>query len=695
MLPLRISIGRARAGIRFRSAAGIQTRVTSRAQANRNALASNRYTCLKGNPRTKSLMTSRNARCLSRTAMALRVWLALFIAAAAFGDTDTPAKLITIDPHSTFQTFDGWGTSLCWWANIVGGFSQDTRDQLAQQIFTLDDNGLGFNIVRYNIGGGENPSIPNTMEPRARMEGFWPDPNQDFNWGADWTQRSVLADAIRHANAAGNPLRFEVFANSPPWWMTISKSATGRTGSNGKPAENLAPEHYSDFAMYLVRATQFLEQTYGIRIETISPFNEPTSDWWKYGGRQEGCYFTWGSMATVVDAFQTYLDGTAYQIAAPEDWSLAQSLNSWSSFGQDTRSHLSQINTHTYSGNQRTALFARADRDGRKLRVSEYGDGDASGVTLARTIVQDLKYLQASSWVNWQVVSPGDWGMIVNDHVREDYQRGTKFYVMAQFSRFLRPGFTIIGADDAGTLAAFDPVAGKVALVYSNFSTDPARITFNLSKFSGLGGTARWFQTEALKANGDQLAEKPAISIDDSGRFSAEVGAGSISTFLVDAAGPNSDDSFAGSGIFLLRNQATGLYMNINSDVPADRFTISGRTGSASQQFRFDAVADGYFRLVNRYSGHDVNVNRASKDPGAAIIQWWGVNVDQTAANSQWMLEPADNQGFRLRARNSGLYLDIGDAGLTQSLGGADTQVWILERAMPDVVVRSAQSKNP
>lgn len=62
---------------------------------------------------------------------------------------------IFIDPKSDWGTWEGWGTSLAWWAKQFGD-----RDDLADVLFTLKFTSvnsqtlpcLGFNIVRYNAG---------------------------------------------------------------------------------------------------------------------------------------------------------------------------------------------------------------------------------------------------------------------------------------------------------------------------------------------------------------------------------------------------------------------------------------------------------------------------------------------------------------------------------------------------------------
>lgn len=63
-------------------------------------------------------------------------------------------RSVIVDPHVHYQTVEGWGTSLAWWADKIGWPDSD-RNELAAELFS--SSGLNLNIVRYNIGGGENP----------------------------------------------------------------------------------------------------------------------------------------------------------------------------------------------------------------------------------------------------------------------------------------------------------------------------------------------------------------------------------------------------------------------------------------------------------------------------------------------------------------------------------------------------------
>src|SRR5688572_23157678 len=69
--------------------------------------------------------------------------------------------------------FEGWGTSLCWFANEIGRWPEADKAAIADAIFSV--RGLGFTIARYNIGGGENPAHHHMVAFR-QMEGFQPKP---------------------------------------------------------------------------------------------------------------------------------------------------------------------------------------------------------------------------------------------------------------------------------------------------------------------------------------------------------------------------------------------------------------------------------------------------------------------------------------------------------------------------------------
>jgi len=144
---------------------------------------------------------------------------------------------------------------------------------------------------------------------------------------------------------------------------------------------------------------------------------------------------------------------------------------------------------------------------------SEYGDADGSGVSMAANMHSDFHELHPSAWVFWQVLDdfPG-WGLI-----QFQGQQGgdlvvvnPKYFVLAHFTRHIRPGMQILGTSRPDTVAAFNAVDKKLVLVTSNFGK--ARwVTHDLSRFKtipkGVVGVVRRWRTEASEPEGDRYAE--------------------------------------------------------------------------------------------------------------------------------------------------------------------------------------------
>ncbi|HEY4415447.1 MAG TPA: glycoside hydrolase [Verrucomicrobiae bacterium] len=385
----------------------------------------------------------------------------------------------TINPKSVLvEQFEGWGTSLCWWANVLG--NDTNREQYADLAFKQ----LQLNIVRYNIGGGENPALPHSMESRARVPGFEPQSGV-WDWNADANQRWFLRAAVaRMVN------RVVAFANSPPYWMTVSGSVTGATnGANN----NLRVECETAFADYLVTVVSNLTRLDGVHFDTLTPMNEPGSDWWHYGNRQEGTHMSHDQQARMIQLLRPALarNGLQTGLVASEDNDEQRAINAVKSYDPATQKILSQIVTHTYTANNPTGIRKLADKLDKPVWISEYGDGEASGLQMARRIRDDLVQTHACAWVYWQFAEPdSNWGLIRyhrnnRNGTNSTFSLNKKFYVMSQFSNFVRPGFQILDVDDKNSLAAYDPAQHRLVIVTINDrkQLQPFTVTFDLSSF--------------------------------------------------------------------------------------------------------------------------------------------------------------------------------------------------------------------
>ena len=454
--------------------------------------------------------------------------LALVAACVAGGSTTYSQEAAgAVNPHVVLvNSFDGWGTSLCWWAHVVGGYSN--REEFAQLAFVK----LGLNIVRYNIGGGENPALPDSMQPRARVPGFESSPGV-WDWSTDANQRWMLRRAV---DLGAN--RVEAFANSPPWWMTASGSVTGST--NGT-TDNLLPRFEDAFASYLVNTVSNLTVLDRVTFDYLTPVNEPTSGWWKYGGHQEGCHIGPAQQARLVRLIHQHLvaAGMTNGIIASEDNSELETYNSLHAYRSADLNLVSLFATHTYTVNAPEELRRFAQIRYKPLWVSEYGDADASGLTMARRIQSDLTVMRAQAWVYWQVVDgTGGWTMIKNrENGDARHEPSEKFYVMWQFSHFIRPGCQLIGVNEAHSLAAYDPAGQKLTVVAVNDGTNALKVVYHLAAFAQTGTAVSVTRTSKTEP-GVSLAD---IALEGKG-FTASLPAGSVTTFVI----PNTSVAAAG-----------------------------------------------------------------------------------------------------------------------------------------------------
>ena len=457
-------------------------------------------------------------RCRSLDFVVLLVVVAVVGARA---DDDTAV----VDPGRRFQTFEGWGVSLCWSGKVIGAFPEAVRNEYAGLLFS-PTKGLGFNLARYNVGGGENPALP-FMGFRERMEGYEPAPGQ-WNWNADAGQRWLLQAAkARGANI------FEAFSNSPPWWMTVSGSVTGGKDPN---ANNLAREHEADFASYLVEVVEHFRRAWGINFRTLEPLNEANTNWWHYGGSQEGCRFDPPAQARILLATSRALAGKGLdtKLSASDENNIDTAVSTFQAFDPGTRGLIWQVNTHSYGGSHRSELAKLAAAPRKGLWMSEYGDGDESGMTLAGKILDDLNGLHPLAWIYWQALDIPSWGLLANCEDGKDtsYRVMPKFWVLMQFSRFIRPGATFVEIDDASSVAALGADGRSLVVVTVNRGDTERRVTLDLSRFNTFGARVTSFRSSAR----ENCAALPSAEV-RGGRFSSALPPKSVTTFVFSGVG--------------------------------------------------------------------------------------------------------------------------------------------------------------
>lgn len=468
---------------------------------------------------------------------------------------------VTVSPlNADSFTFDGWGTSLCWWANRLG-----YSDSLAQQSADLffGDSGLGLNIMRYNIGGGDNPSHKHITRTDSAVPGWavYDEKTGEFSYDetADKDQLNVLK---RCYDAAGENALVEVFSNSPPYFMTVSGCSSGGFDPN---ADNLKADCYEDFAEYLAYVADCVQNKMGIKVTSIAPMNEPNTNFWGANSyKQEGCHFDSGqSQSKIITELAKAMKNYSLEnviISASDETNTGGQIDEYRSYSAEALSDIGRINTHTYGIDRIGELGALAKSEGFKLWMSEVDgngtDGENAGemssaLWFGGKIISDINALTPSAWVMWQVidnhisqegkngnkdkgmvdVNGGFWGLAVADHDSDSIILTQKYYAMGQFTRFIRPGMRLIhcGGD---SLAAIDPDTGSLSVVVMNRTAKDKTANINLGQFSKIGHIVSVTRTSGGTENGEQWAKLEDIDCYDGG-FIAELKANSITTFVL------------------------------------------------------------------------------------------------------------------------------------------------------------------
>jgi hypothetical protein len=421
---------------------------------------------------------------------------------AAFADEiSIKADGIQVDPTIQYQDIEGWGTAICWWGNLVGTWqgivtdwsrqygeglnppiaNMEVRDALIHMMYSPE--GCNMNVARYIIGGGDGDDglYSNTFikRPDSRAVGWSLDlygHADGTNFGnivpgffdkdpmmmQDWGQLYVLKKAAElRTDADGNcDLIVETFANSAPYYMTISGHTSGSvlgTTQNGN-GQNLQEAWYGRYADYMASVTKYIDKylndNFGIHVTATDPFNEPSVGWggatnattgpsyavnsWPQHFKQEGMMVSVTNQSRIINEFtRAYREqGIDYIPLTPSgDTNQSTTVNTYNGYTESARAETGILSTHSYGvndNNRRQLRDLTGSRD-TKMWQAEVGFGPGTGqpwaprsmsytntMTQADVMIQDLKLMGCTAWVNWiavennyQMMAEGtNWGLI-------------------------------------------------------------------------------------------------------------------------------------------------------------------------------------------------------------------------------------------------------------------------------------------
>jgi len=474
------------------------------------------------------------------TGCLLRLPAAMGLVLVLTGAGEPARSYATITPVAE-QTLRGWGMALAWEANVVYGSPLDTAQiqDPAEQSRYMDllfgdperGPGLGLNVARYNIGGGDNPDRDHCIRPQqhevqpgARMEGFLAAPDEAYDWSRDASQRRML-----HEAQARGATVFEAFSNSAPWWMTASGCASGAERSG---EDNLRADAVPAFAVYLATVVEHFRTKEGIAFASVSPLNEPDGTWWVAGGRQEGSFTGLPMQEAVLTTLGRAMAGSGVVVSGTEANSLDAMTGYLAQMDAASLAALGQVNVHQYNGNDPGALHRRVAALGKPLWASEVGcclsndRTEISGaLTMAASIQSALHELGAEVWCFWQP----DWGVI---DARDGHPRLLRqFYAIAQYTRFIRPGFTVLSSQGDNTLAALSPDGRRLVVVAINPRDEETTGDFDVTELHRPGAAVTVYRTAA---DPSVSLTQEAGQVNDAGHLVDRQPPSSINTYVIE-----------------------------------------------------------------------------------------------------------------------------------------------------------------
>lgn len=455
------------------------------------------------------------------------------------------------------RPFEGWGTSLCWWAHRLG--YDDELSQKAADLF-YSREGLGLNIMRYNIGGGDDPAHNHITRTDSKIPGWvrlGKKGEKLFTPEADKNQLNVLKRCIE---AAGDEAFVEAFSNSPPYFMTVSGCSSG---SHDAVSDNLKADCVTEFAEYLADVCEHLERKTGIRVGSLAAMNEPNTDYWrKSSGKQEGCHFDAGEsqnrILTEASKAMKRKGLSHTHITASDETNCKSQLIACKAFTKEVWSHVDRISVHTYSkawkrlGNyaikHNVPLWMTETDWSHSVRGCKNGMGP--GLWFGRKIVQDLTLLSPQAWIMWQAIgsytgtepfdgnydgpqvdmTKGFWGVSSCDFDKREILLSQKYYCFGQFTRYIRPGMTILPIDRL-TVGAYNKNVQRLVIVAINDKARERKLSLDLKELVP-ESSCQVIRTSGSLEKGEQWKALGEITLDGT-VLSSSLIPYSITTFIL------------------------------------------------------------------------------------------------------------------------------------------------------------------
>lgn len=426
---------------------------------------------------------------------------------------------VLVDWNSVFQRIDGYGASSAWqstWneseANLF--FSTNNGVLYTNGLGVVStNNGIGLSLLRNRIAYASSTAataVPSTVETTIMQMA------QALGarvWSTPWTP------------PAGFKSTSDIYDSGT---ATAGGIDGGSYLGSGNNITNV------NYASQLANYVASMKNTYGVNLYAVSIQNEPDADVTSYDACQWTAAQIHDFVTNLYAAFAAKGVGST-KIILPEDENWRTNLMIAAMSDPAVAPDVGIVACHNYDGSPpenapvQLPTFTNPNTATWETEVSLLSGNDtsmANAIYWAGRVHWFMTIAQVNAWHYWWLMTDDGTG---NESLTDGNASPTKrMFALGQYSRFVRPNFYRIGANNNGSVlmsAYKDSLSPAFAVVAVNPNSTNIQQTITLANFPETGIVTPWMTTSNLS-----LAPQSPIAVTNSS-FTYTLPAMSVVTF--------------------------------------------------------------------------------------------------------------------------------------------------------------------
>lgn len=463
-----------------------------------------------------------------------------------------------------------------------------------------------------------------------------------------------------------------VFATpwNPPSELTETFNRNGDT-----KAKRLKYDKYAQYAQHLNNFVSFMKNN-GVDLYAISMANEPD-----YGHE-----WTWWTASELVTFLKYYAGSINCRLIAPESFSYNKTMFDPILNDPQALANVDIVGTHLYGTRYQDFAYPlfQQKASNKQLWMTEvyYPNSDANSADRWPEALGVSEHIHNAMINNLQTYV---WWYIRRSYspMKEDGTISKRGYCMAQYSKFIRPGYRRVAAtenpNDGVHVSAYTGDGKAVIVAVNNGSSSLSqKFVVNGQQIS---------KVDRYRTSGNEnLAKTTDLALDGSG-FWAYLPANSVSTFVCTLKATSSPAVTSGTianGWYCIKNPASGKYLQVEDNkAAAGQNVIAGaKTGSRGEKWYLKKLDNGYFTLTSALGDYMLDVSGAGTTDNTNMTIYHAYSGEAQQFKNKTTTK-AGQFGIMTKVTNdkSGLHLRVADnTNVVQNAYWEGTnQVWTFE----------------